>query len=225
MSPLASLSPRPGRILAAALLAAALVFGPGAARAQGELEWVEVDAVLDASGVAEVTYQARWRTPGTLHGFYFQGETAAPEFTGGTAELPDGSVAPLSITPAGADRWDVVLAEGRAWGPGEATYRFSYRADLAAAGLVAPTRGPGGEDLVVFNWSPVAWDEPLAHETLTVTFPSVPAPRSGELGLEGAAALGLRTEPWVNERYLITYSGAGEPPALSIRFHRNDVPA
>ncbi|MEE8524135.1 MAG: hypothetical protein V3T72_09410 [Thermoanaerobaculia bacterium] len=167
--------------------------------------------LVDGAGGAEVTYQARWHTAGTMSGFYFQGTAGVPRFTGGVAELPDGSNVPLSIDPLGG-RWDIVLADGRRWGPGEATYTFTYETDLAAPGMMAPTTSPEGEPLVVLNWAPVEWDEPLEHETVAVRFASVPAGHQGDLGLELAAGLGLRTEPWVNQRYLITYRGAGEPP-------------
>ena len=196
-----------------------------AARAQGKVAWVEVQLALDGDGHAAVTYETRWRTSGTMHGFYFQGEAATPRFRGGEAMLPGGRRVPLSITPVEGNRWDVVLAGGQAWGPGEATYTFSYDADLASAGLVAVTRPPDGPPLTVFNWSPVEWDEPLEHETLVVRFTSVPAPRAGTLTLEDAAAAGLRTEPWVNERYLITYRGEGDPPSLWVRFHQERLPA
>jgi hypothetical protein len=119
-------------------LAAALLAAAPAALAQGQLSWVEVEIVVDGDGRAAVTYQVRWRTSGTMHGFYFQGEAARPRFRGGEAALPGGRTVPLSITPAGANRWDVVLAGGEAWGPGEAPAAF-YDADLAAAGLVAVT--------------------------------------------------------------------------------------
>ena len=207
----------------ALLLAAALLAAP-AALAQGQLSWVEVDLALDGDGRAGVTYQTRWRTSGTMHGFYFEGEAARPRFRGGQAELPGGRTVPLSITPAGANRWDVVLAGGEAWGPGEATYTFSYEADLAAAGFVDVTRPPDGPPLTVLNWSPVEWDEALEHHTLVARFTSVPAPRAGDLSLEDAARAGLRTEPWVNERYLISYRGEGSPPTLWVRFHQKDVP-
>src|SRR5512141_960891 len=105
-------------VLAVTLLAA----GVPAALAQGQLDWVEVELVLDGDGRATVTYQARWRTSGTMHGFFFEGEAARPTFRGGEADLPGGRRVPLSISTAGAHRWDVVLAGGEAWGPGEATY-------------------------------------------------------------------------------------------------------
>jgi len=148
----------------------------------------EVQLVLDSSGRAEVTYQTRWRTSGTMHGFYFEGETAAPDFRGGTAELPNGSRIPLAITAVQPGRWDVVLSGGQAWGPGEATYTFSYRADFGAFGLAEATRAGDGSELVVLNWSPVSWDAPLKHQTLMVTFAPVPAPKSGDLSFEEAAA-------------------------------------
>ena len=169
----------------APLLSLMLLLGSAApAAAQGRLRWVEVELVLDDAGRATVTYQVRWQTTGTMHGFYFQGEQATPQWKGGTAELPGGRNVPLSITDAGG-KWDVVLAAGEAWGPGEATYTFAYEADLAAAGQVAVTHDLQGRAQAVLNWSPVAWDEPLEHETLAVTFASVAAPRSGRAEARG----------------------------------------
>ncbi|MGD8894458.1 MAG: hypothetical protein PVJ73_00330, partial [Acidobacteriota bacterium] len=216
---------RLGRVARGLLAAALLLTGRGVALGQGTLDWVEVGLVLDGAGRARVSYQCRWRTSGTMHGFYFQGEAATPRFREGHAELPDGRRVPLSITPAGARRWDIVLADGQAWGPGAATYSFSYDVDLAAAGMIDLTESAEGDRLVVLSWAPVEWDEALSHETLVVIFTSVPAPRSGELTLEDAAAAGLRTERWVNERYLITYRGEGDPSVLWVRFHQDDVAA
>ena len=131
---------RPIAALRGLVTAALLAAGAGLASAENTIEWVEVGLVLDGAGRATVTYQVRWRATEPMHGFYFQGEAASPLFREGTAELPGGRQVPLSISPAGSDRWDVVLAGGEAWGPGEATYTFSYEADLAAAGLVDLTR-------------------------------------------------------------------------------------
>ncbi|MBM3791032.1 MAG: hypothetical protein FJW35_11890, partial [Acidobacteria bacterium] len=211
--------------IAVACVVIAILFWPRAVPAQGTLRWVEVQLVLDSSGRAEVTYRTRWRTPGTMRGFYFEGETAAPDFRGGEAELPDGSRVPLAITAVQPGRWDVVLSGERAWGPGEATYTFSYRADFAAFGLAEATRAGDGSELVVLNWSPVSWDAPLEHQTLMVTFATVPAPGSGDLSFEEAAAAGFRTEPFVNARYRISYRGVGDPPALWVRFHRDGISA
>ena len=215
----------PSAILRGLATAALLFGGPGQAFAENTIQWVEVALVLDEAGRADVRYQVRWRATAPMHGFHFQGETARPRFENGTAELPDGRQVPLSITPVESDRWDIVLAGSEAWGPGEATYTFSYQADLAAAGLVALTQRAEGEKLTVFNWSPVEWDQPLQHHTLTVQLSSVPAPHAGDLTLEEASTTGLRTEPWVNERYLISYRGVSDPPALWLRFHHENVPA
>ena len=48
---------------------------------------------------------------------------------------------------------------------------------------------------------------------------AVPAPAEGELGLEGATELGLLTEPWVNERYLIDYQRGENDRALEQMRH------
>lgn len=106
-----------------ALTTAALLLPAAApASAQGTIEWVEVRLDLDPAGKAAVAYKARWRTSGTMHGFFFQGEPAAPTFLGGTAELPDGSNVPLAIEPAGDGRWDIVRR------PAEGTPQERYRA-------------------------------------------------------------------------------------------------
>ena len=159
----------------------ALAGAGGAPRAaQGTIEWVEVQLALDAAGRAQVTYQTRWRTDGTMHGFYFQGEAAAPR-------LPrrDGRASRRQPGPAldhrrrrralghRARRRARLGARGRRPTPSR------YEADLAAAGLVAATTAEDGTELVVLNWAPVEWDAPLGHETLAVTFAAVPAPRAG----------------------------------------------
>ncbi len=57
---------------------------------------------------------------------------------------------------------------GTGLGTREATYTFSYGADLAASGRVEATRADDGSELIVLNWSPVSWDAPLGHQTLMV---------------------------------------------------------
>ena len=89
---------------------------------------------------------------------------------------------------------------------------------------------PSSRTVRTYPWTSLRWGTGGAGKTLTVHFTSVPAGRSGELGpgesgLEKAAELGLRTEPWVNERYRILYSGTGSPPALTVLFHQENVPA
>ena len=154
------------------------------------------------TGAPRVTYQARWRTSGTMSGFYFQGEAATPRFRGGEAELPGGRKVPLSITPVEGKRWDVVLAGGERWGPGEATYTFSYDADLAGAGLVAVTRPPDGPPLTVLNWSPVEWDEPARARDARRPLPLGARPARGDAHARGRdrggpahRALGQRALP------------------------------
>ncbi|HPK65419.1 MAG TPA: hypothetical protein PKX99_02450, partial [Thermoanaerobaculia bacterium] len=111
---------RAGRLLPAWLLLLLLggLVAVAPALAQGEIVWVEIEMTLDDGGQAHVTYQARWRTGGTMHAFYFQGERAKPRFEGGYAELPGGERCPLEITED-EGRWDIALAENRGFGPGE----------------------------------------------------------------------------------------------------------
>ena len=208
-------------LLAAVLLAA----GAAPALAQGAIAWVEVELALDEAGGRRSPTRPAGAPPGRCTASTSRARRRAPlpRRRGGAARTAGTSRSRSRRSRASGGTSCSRAAS--AWGPGEATYTFSYDADLAAAGLVAVTRPPDGPPLIVFNWSPVEWDEPLEHETLVVRFASVPAPRAGTLSLEDAAAAGLRTEPWVNERYRITYRGEGDPPTLWVRFHQERVPA
>lgn len=55
---------------------------PVTAGADGfKLRWVEVDAVLDKDGKAQISYMVRWNSQSAaLHGFYFEGFGGAPLF-------------------------------------------------------------------------------------------------------------------------------------------------
>ncbi|MCA9635427.1 MAG: hypothetical protein KC420_05270, partial [Myxococcales bacterium] len=209
--------------LAVASFALALTWS-GPASADNDLRWVEVEVHVAADGGAQVRYQTRWSSTGGMHGFYFQGSAGQPRWrmAESVAELPDRSNVPLEIVDLGG-RWDIILAGGRDWGPGEATYFFSYDVDLVDAGVFGTTAADDGAR-VFFNWSPVEWDEALDHETVKVVFDSVAAP-AGDLGLDGASALGLRTEPFVNERYRIMYEGIpqGDKHVLGVTFHREPI--
>ena len=81
------MNPRLLLLCATALLAASAA----PALAQGQMDWVEVQLALDGDGHAAVTYETRWRTSGTMHGFYFQGEAATPRFRGGEAVIRRGA--------------------------------------------------------------------------------------------------------------------------------------
>ena len=109
------------RVLRVAALSAAWMLCLSTPVRAGSLEWVEVDAAVLSNGDAQVTYQTRWlERAGGMHGFYFQGAVGSPHHFAGVAELPDGSRVPLAIQRL-SDKWDIVLSDGRAWGPGEAS--------------------------------------------------------------------------------------------------------
>ena len=174
-----------------------------------------------------VVYKIRWQVnSGQMHGFYFEGlDRATPEFSlAGSNALDDrGRRYPLDITEVSAGKYDVVLANGRGIGPGEVTYIVVYKTDLSGAGMLDYTDSEFGR-LVVFNWAPVEWDQPLEHQTVYLHYP---IPVDGrEVTQERLQQVGFRTERFVNERYLISYYGqeyAGKH-WLTVRFHRNDIP-
>jgi hypothetical protein len=225
---------------AAGLLFVVLVLGYGGTSAwaqslQADLRWVEVEVALSPDGRAMVQYKVRWNvTRGTMGAFYFQGEQASIDWhRPGCGAVVDGQRRyDLDLKNLG-DRWDVVLAGGQRFGPGEITFVLTYFADYAAAGHVAETKSPEFGELVVFNWAPVQWDEALEHATVLVRWPLVVD--QPELTLDEASELGLRTEPFVNQRYKLSYLGrrgtAVSPPVepaagdryLVIRAHRDQL--
>jgi hypothetical protein len=225
---------------AAGLLFVVLVLGYGGTSAwaqslQADLRWVEVEVALAPDGRAMVQYKVRWNvTRGTMGAFYFQGEQAPIDWHGpGCGAVVDGQRRyDLDLKNLG-DRWDVVLAGGQRFGPGEITFVLTYFADYAAAGHVAATKSPEFGELIVFNWAPVQWDEALEHATVLVRWPLVVG--QADLTLDEASELGLRTEPLVNQRYKLSYLGrrgtAVSPPVepaagdryLVIRAHRDQL--
>ena len=84
------------------------------------------------------------------------------------------------------------------------------------------TRADDGRDLVVFNWSPVRWDEARNqdHYTLTILTPHQlpPGIDPRRYVLENDLVL---TEPFVNERFKIDYQ-RGERNRLRLVFHRDN---
>ncbi|RMF83075.1 MAG: hypothetical protein D6744_05385, partial [Planctomycetota bacterium] len=225
-------------VFACAFAAAAAQIA-GAQSVRADLKWVEVEVALDPSGKAMVQYKLRWNVQrGTMGGFYFQGESAAIQWhRPGCGALTAGNRQiryQLDLRDLG-DRWDVLLADGQRYGPGEITYVLTYFADYGAAGYFAKTRSPEHGDLVAFNWAPVQWDESLEHYTIYVRWP-IRIDRD-ELTFEQVTRLGLRTPKEVNERYLLSFLGrrgtAVTPPVepsegdryLVIRAHRNDIRA
>jgi hypothetical protein len=149
----------------AVLVIVLAVMVPSAAlSADAERRWVEVDVSPHADGKADIIYKIRYRVnSGQIHGFYFEGfDGATPHFDydNSNAVTASGRKYRLSISEVESGRYDVVLADGEAFGPGEITYIILYGADLGEAGMLDYTQSQFGK-LVVFNWAPVQWDEPL----------------------------------------------------------------
>ncbi len=199
------------------------------------MRWVEVEVALSPDMKAMVQYKVCWNvSSGTMGGFYFQGERAriAWHAPGCGAVVNGQNRYRLDIRDLG-DRWDVLLAEGQRFGPGEIVYVMTYFADYGQAGHLEKTHSPEHGDLVVFHWAPVEWDSPLEHETVSVRFP-IPVEKE-EMTLEEVTPYGLLTEPFVNERYRLSYfgrrgagvSGPSEPEEgerfLVVRAHADSI--
>ncbi|MDH3459068.1 MAG: hypothetical protein OER90_19685, partial [Gemmatimonadota bacterium] len=191
----------------------------------GEIRFVETSVDLRPNGSAVVLYEVQWAVRrGELHGFYFSGNgRLRVSMLADRAHAVDsrGTRYGLSITRVGPDRWDIVLADGQGVSSGTVTYLFAFTTDFAAAGHLAPTTSPDGRSLMVFNWSPVAWDEAgnQDHYTLNVltpyALPSGADPR--RIVEEGQLVL---TERWVNDKFRIDYQ-RGEADRLRLVFHRD----
>ena len=192
----------------------------------GEVVFVEAQVDLAADGSAVLAYTVQWRvTSGELHGFYFDEQDKLRIGTVSTESYAvdsEGRRYSLDINEVSPDRLDIVLADGQGVSSGTVTYFFWFTTSFAEAGYVAPTTSENGTDLVVFNWSPMVWDEApdQDHYTLKVLTPCVlPAgvdPRSyvEQNGL-------VLTETFMNERYLIDYQ-RGEGDRLRLVFHKED---
>ena len=176
-------------------------------RSCARMRWVEVEVALSPQKQAMIQYKVHWKVQrGTMGGFYFQGETGRIDWhrPGCGAVTDNGKKYQLDLRNLG-NKWDVLLAGGQRFGPGEITFVLTYFTDLAASGHLAKTTSPELGDLVVFNWAPVQWDAPLEHETVLVRWP-IKVDKE-DLTLADATALGFRTEPFVNERYQLSYLG------------------
>jgi organic radical activating enzyme len=90
----------------------------------------------------------------------------------------------------------------------------------ALAGYVERTVAASGDTLVVFNWSPVQWDEAdrQDHYTLRVVSPGViPSGDSARAFVDSSKS--ILTEPFVNKKFLIDYR-AGPDNRLMVLFHK-----
>jgi hypothetical protein len=146
---------------------------------------------------------------GEFHGFYFGGlGNVTAYFDTETAFGIDsgGRTYKLDIKNLG-DKYDIVLANGRGVRSGEVTYTFRFGTNMRDAGYLAHTRSSEGNDLIVFNWAPSEWDEPMEHYTVKVVYPweYTGSATDRESVLEKFEELTFRTEKWMNEQYKIDY--------------------
>jgi len=226
-------------------IAALLAFPPICAAAGFKMNWVESEVTLDRDGKARVSYSVRWTASGgPLHGFYFEGLQESPVFDRAGAYALDGAGNryPLEINKLSDKKYDIVLADGRAFTDGKITYFFRYTADLERSGSLALTDfppssdpeapaqvrraggGAGDKRLVVFNWAPVQWQDAMAHQAVTVRFPV--SAESGKSWDAFPAQAGFRTDKFVNERYLVDYpevKNAEGERVFSARFFRRGL--
>ncbi len=137
-----------------------------------DLRWVEVDLSLWQDGRADFVYRVRWNVfSGSMSGFDFQEKTVDPYFDYENSCAVDayGREYPIEIKDLG-DKYDIILAHGKRFGPGEITYIIHFGGDLGRSGNLAKTESEFG-DLVVLHWAPAQWDEPLEHYTVYVYYP------------------------------------------------------
>jgi len=221
-----------------ALVAVCLWLAAGTARAavSARLQWVEVDVGLREDGKADIVYKVRWNvSSGEMHGFYLEGMQETPVFNFETSHAEAGGrTYPLSITKVGKRKYDVVLAGGKALGPGENTYIVHYAADLVDSRNLGLTEAPDLGPLVVLGWAPVQWDEALEHYTVYVHYPvEVPPERAAvegevrKVAPEFLEEVVFRTEKFMNEQYLIDYRAtpSGGNDWLTILLHKKSAPA
>jgi len=208
-------------------LIAALILVLLPLRAWGD-EWkfVEVDLSLRPDGKATVVYKVAIEPQGsTLHGFYFQGYTGQPHFDRAQCYAldPDGARIGLDIRDLG-DKYDIILAGGRAVTRGRVIYVFTYGTDLAATGNLAKTTSPELGELAVLNWSPVQWKSRLGHYTVKIYWPATVG--GAQVTHDDLARVKLRTEKFMNDSYKMDYFGTelNGKHWLTQRIHWQDTP-
>jgi len=189
-----------------------------------DIQWVEADVSLLNDGRADFIYKVHYYvSSGELHGFYLEGISVTPyfDYKGSNAVTAAGVTYPLDINSVGSGKWDVILADGRGFGPGGITYIVHFGGDLALSQNLAKTKSDFGE-LVVLHWAPAQFDEPLEHYTIYVHYP-IPA-RGEDINPDD---FGFRTEKFMNENYLLSYYGQeyqGES-YFTVRIHKNNLAA
>ena len=176
------------------------------------LGFVETDVILFPDGKAIVSYTVRYNlAPGkTMLAFTMEGfGRINPVFDKEYAYVitDDNTSYRIDIVDLGGGKYDIINSNNQRLGGEYLTYKFRFAADMAQAGYINRTTSEDGKKLVVFNWAPVQWDEPMDHYTVTINYPLEygnisPAREETEKFL---VENGFATEEWMNEEYLIDY--------------------
>jgi hypothetical protein len=192
-------------------LVSILLMAPSSFAGEGRLQFVETEVILFPNGRASVEYVVRYSViSGEFHGFYFGGyDRLTPHFDRTNASAIDsrGNTYALDIKKENADLYDIVLAKGRSVSSGHVTYRFRFAADMFQAGYLATTTAAEDRKLIVFNWAPTDWDQPLEHYTVKVVYPiEYTSSQTDRSAIEAELlSRGFATERFMNQEYKIDY--------------------
>ena len=140
------------------------------------LGFVETDVILQPDGKAIISYTIRYNlVPGkTMLAFTMDGfERLNPVFDTDYAWVitDDNTSHAVDIIPLSGGAYDIINANEQRLGGEYLTYKIRFAADMADAGYLERTTSDEGKKLVVFNWAPVEWDEPMESYTVTVNYP------------------------------------------------------
>lgn len=176
------------------------------------LGFVETDVILFPDGKAIVSYTVRYNlNPGktmlafTVEGFGRLNPVFDEEYS---CVITDDNIShEIDIINLGDGKYDIVNSGNQRLGGEYLTYKFRFAADMAEAGYLERTTSEEGKKLVVFNWAPFQWDEPMEHYTVTVNYPL--EYENKDASREEIESFLLEndfaTEKWMNEEYLIDY--------------------
>ncbi|MDH5742693.1 MAG: DUF2207 domain-containing protein, partial [Candidatus Aminicenantes bacterium] len=198
---------------------------------EGKLQFVETEVVFFPDGKASVEYVVRYSViSGEFHGFYFGGfDRLTPHFDRTNASAIDsrGNTYGLDIKKVNATLYDIVLANGTGVSSGYVTYRFRFAADMFQAGYLAPTTAAEDRKLIVFNWAPTDWDQPLEHYTVKVVYPiEYTSPQTDRSAVEAKLlARGFATERFMNQEYKIDYRlrKVGGKQHIEVLLHKDNA--
>lgn len=176
------------------------------------LGFVETDVNLLPDGDAIISYTVRYNiVPGqTMRSFTLAGfDRLTPIFDEENSWVitDDNKSYGIDINDLGGGKYKIVNADEQRLGGEYLTYKLRFLADMGAAGYLARTTSKDGIKLMVFNWAPVQWDEPMDHYTVKINYPLVFSRDSGTREEVEQYLLKnyFATEKWMNETYKIDY--------------------